>query len=136
MSTLAERLSAALAPRYRLGEEVGAGGMARVFRAEDSMLARPVAVKVLRPELATAVASERFLREARALAAVAHPNVMTIHECGQVDGLRFYVMDLRTGARSLQQCLDEAAHALARRHGLETLSGSDRRTPRRHTRAR
>jgi hypothetical protein len=106
MSTLAERLSAALAPRYRLGEEVGAGGMARVFRAEDSTLARPVAVKVLRPELATAVASERFLREARALAAVAHPNVMTIHECGQVDGLLFYVMDFEQ-ARSLRQCLDE-----------------------------
>ncbi|MBK5096920.1 MAG: protein kinase [Gemmatimonadetes bacterium] len=106
MSTLAERLGAALAPRYRLGEEVGAGGMARVFRAEDSMLARPVAVKVLRPELATAVASERFLREARALAAVAHPNVMTIHECGEVDGLLFYVMDFEQ-ARSLRQCLDE-----------------------------
>jgi hypothetical protein len=106
MSTLAERLSAALAPRYRLGEEVGAGGMARVFRAEDSTLARPVAVKVLRPELATAVASERFLREARALAAVAHPNVMTIHECGQEDGLLFYVMDFEQ-ARSLRQCLDE-----------------------------
>ncbi|MGW8284032.1 MAG: protein kinase domain-containing protein, partial [Gemmatimonadota bacterium] len=68
MSTLVERLSAALAPRYRLGGEVGSGGMARVFRVEDTTLARPVAVKVLRPELATAVGAERFLREARALA--------------------------------------------------------------------
>jgi len=120
MSTLAQRLGTALAPRYRLGEEVGAGGMARVFRAEDSMLARPVAVKVLRPELATAVASERFLREARALAAVAHPNVMTIHECGQVDGLLFYVMDFEQ-ARSLRQCLDEGPcpEAEAWRLGLD-----------------
>jgi hypothetical protein len=94
--------------------------MARVFRAEDSTLARPVAVKVLRPELATAVASERFLREARALAAVAHPNVMTIHECGQVDGLLFYVMDFEQ-ARSLRQCLDEGPcpEAEAWRLGLD-----------------
>ncbi len=106
MSTLAERLSAALAPRYRLLEEVGSGGMARVYRAEDTTLARPVAVKVLRPELATAVGAERFLREARALAAVAHPNVMAIHECGEADGLLYYVMDFEE-ARSLRTCLDE-----------------------------
>jgi hypothetical protein len=105
MPSLIERLSTALAPRYRLGEEVGAGGMARVFRAEDTTLARPVAVKVLRPELATAVGAERFLREARALAAVAHPNVMAIHECGEVDGVRYYVMDFEE-APSLRTCLD------------------------------
>ncbi len=123
MSTLTERLSVALAPRYRFGEEVGAGGMARVFRAEDSTLARPVAVKVLRPELATAVASERFLREARALAAVAHPNVMAIHECGQVDGLLFYVMDFEE-ARSLKTCLDEGPcpEADAWRLGIDLLA--------------
>jgi hypothetical protein len=105
MPTLTERLNTALAPRYRLGEEVGAGGMARVFRAEDATLERPVAVKVLRPELATAVGAERFLREARALAAVAHPNVMAIHECGQVDGVLYYVMDFED-APSLRTCLD------------------------------
>ena len=105
MPPLIERLSTALAPRYRLGDEVGAGGMARVFRAEDTTLGRPVAVKVLRPELATAVGAERFLREARALAAVAHPNVMAIHECGEVDGVRYYVMDFEE-APSLRTCLD------------------------------
>ena len=105
MPSLIERLSTALAPRYRLGEEVGAGGMARVFRADDTTLARPVAVKVLRPELATAVGAERFLREARALAAVAHPNVMTIHECGEADGVHYYVMDFEE-APSLRTCLD------------------------------
>ncbi len=105
MPTLTERLNTALAPRYRLGEEVGAGGMARVFRAEDATLERPVAVKVLRPELATAVGAERFLREARALAAVAHPNVMAIHECGEADGVHYYVMDFEE-APSLRTCLD------------------------------
>jgi len=79
--------------------------MARVFRAEDTTLARPVAVKVLRPELATAVGAERFLREARALAAVTHPNVMTIHECGEADGILYYVMDFED-APSLRTCLD------------------------------
>ena len=123
MSTLVERLSAALAPRYRLGEEVGAGGMARVFRAEDTTLARPVAVKVLRPELATAVGAERFLREARALAAVAHPNVVAIHECGEADGVLYYVMDFEE-ARSLRSCLDEGPcqEADAWRLGIDLLA--------------
>jgi len=123
MSTLAERLSAALAPRYRLLDEVGTGGMARVYRAEDTTLARPVAIKVLRPELSTAVGAERFLREARALAAVAHPNVMAIHECGQADGLLYYVMDFEA-ARSLRTCLDEGPcqEADAWRLGVDLLA--------------
>ncbi len=123
MSTLAERLSAALVPRYRLGEEVGAGGMARVFRAEDMTLSRSVAVKVLRPELATAVGAERFLREARALAAVAHPNVMAVHECGEADGILYYVMDFED-APSLRVCLDRGPcrEADAWRVGVDLLA--------------
>jgi hypothetical protein len=93
MSVLHERLKAALEPRYLLREEAGAGGMARVFRAEDTTLGRDVAVKVLRPESATAVGAERFQREARALAAVSHPNVVPVHETGTADGVLYYIMD-------------------------------------------
>ncbi len=106
MPTLDERLRAILQPRYRLGPRIGSGGMAFVFRAEDTTLSRPVAVKVLRPELATAVGAERFLREARALASVAHPNVVAVHECGQGDGLHYYVMDFEE-APTLRACLEK-----------------------------
>jgi eukaryotic-like serine/threonine-protein kinase len=110
MPTLAERLGAILEPRYRLGSQVGEGGMAVVFRAEDTSLARPVAVKVLRPELATAVGAGRFLREARALASVSHPNVVAVHECGERDGLHYYVMDFEESP-TLRACLDRGARA-------------------------
>jgi len=93
MSVLHERLKSALAPRYAVLEEIGTGGMGRVFRARDTTLGRDVAVKVLRPESATAVGSERFEREARALAAVSHPNIVPVHECGTADGVQYYVMD-------------------------------------------
>jgi tetratricopeptide (TPR) repeat protein len=93
MGSLSERLAEILAPRYRVLGEIGAGGMSRVFQAEDATLDRLVAIKVLRPELATAVGSERFLREARALAAVSHPNIVAIHECDSAGGLQYYVMD-------------------------------------------
>ncbi|MCL7926367.1 MAG: hypothetical protein M8841_01160, partial [marine benthic group bacterium] len=62
MGSLSDRLASVVAPRYRVLDEIGSGGMSRVFRAEDTTLDRRVAIKVLRPELATAVGSERFLR--------------------------------------------------------------------------
>lgn len=106
MSVLHERLKSALAPRYEVLEEIGTGGMGRVFRARDTTLGRDVAVKVLRPESATAVGSERFEREARALAAVSHPNIVPIHECGTADGVQYYVMDL-VNAPTLRERLQE-----------------------------
>lgn len=126
MPTLDERLGAILEPRYRLGPRIGAGGMALVFRAEDTALSRPVAVKVLRPELATAVGAERFLREARALASVAHPNVVAVHECGHADGLHWYVMDFEE-APTLRTCLDAGpcAERDAWRVGIDLLAALD-----------
>ncbi len=67
--------------------------MASVFQGYDPSLDRPVAIKVLRPELATASGAERFLREARHLAHVSHPNVVAVHDVGEAEGLFFYVMD-------------------------------------------
>jgi tRNA A-37 threonylcarbamoyl transferase component Bud32/tetratricopeptide (TPR) repeat protein len=91
--SLLERLRAALAPQYEIERELGAGGMGTIFLARDVTLQCDRAVKILRPELATATAAERFLREARILARLSHPNVVPVHSAGEVDGLFYYVMD-------------------------------------------
>ena len=93
MSSLFERLRDALAPEYELERELGAGGMGVVFLARDTALDRRVAIKIIRPELATARATERFLREARLLAQLKHPSIMPVHRAGEVDGFPYYVMD-------------------------------------------
>ncbi|HVK11095.1 MAG TPA: protein kinase [Gemmataceae bacterium] len=83
---------------YRLAAVLGAGGMGRVFRATDAVLGRDVAVKVVRVEVAVRPgARERFLREARAMAAVQHDHVVPIHAVGEADGLPFLVMPLLAG---------------------------------------
>ncbi len=92
-----ERLQAALAPRYSVEREFAGGGMAHVYEAHDAQLDRTVAIKVLRPELATARGAERFLREARLLAQLSHPNIVPIHDVGEADGLFYYVMDFVDG---------------------------------------
>ena len=97
MPPLLERVRVALAPRYEVEGEVASGGMATVFRARDTSLDRRVAVKVLRPEMATAIGEARFLREAHTLASFAHPNMVSIHDADQRDGLSYYVMDLVEG---------------------------------------
>lgn len=97
MPTLLARVRAALAPRFAIQGELAAGGMARIYLGVDRSLDRPVAIKVLRPELATARGAERFLREARILARLSHPNVVTVHEVGEADGLFYYVMDFVEG---------------------------------------
>ncbi|HUZ44441.1 MAG TPA: protein kinase [Acidimicrobiales bacterium] len=85
--------------RYRLGPTLGAGGMAEVFRAEDTRLSRVVALKVLRPALAADTTFRtRFESEARAAAALAHPNVVSIFDVGEeVDGRPYIVMELVEG---------------------------------------
>ena len=105
MPSLLERLRDALAPRYEIEGEVASGGMATVFRALDRSLDRVVAVKVLRPDMATATGEARFLREARTLASFSHPNVVSIHDADQRDGLSYYVMDLVEG-ETLRQRLE------------------------------
>src|SRR5262249_45962744 len=83
---------------YRVLQLLGKGGMGIVFRAEDSYLKRPVALKVMRPELASDVeAQQRFLREARATAAVRSDHIVTIHEVGQENGLPYLAMELLRG---------------------------------------
>jgi tetratricopeptide (TPR) repeat protein len=94
MTTLFERVQEALVPDYDLEQELGSGGMGIVFVAREPALKRRVAVKVLRPELATATAAERFRREAETLARAAHPNVVTIHKADQRGGISFIVTEL------------------------------------------
>lgn len=103
MPSLLERLRDALAPRYEVEAEVASGGMATVFRALDRSLGRVVAVKVLRPDMATATGEARFLREARTMASFSHPNVVSIHDADQRDGLSYYVMDLVEGGTLAQR---------------------------------
>ncbi|HSG81721.1 MAG TPA: serine/threonine-protein kinase [Gemmatimonadota bacterium] len=98
------RLRAALAQKYDVERELGAGGMGTVFLARDVTLERPVALKILRPEFATAAAAERFLREARILAGFNHPNIVPVHSAGEADGLFYYVMELVQG-ETLEQRL-------------------------------
>ncbi len=76
MTDTFERLKAALAERYAIERELGAGGMATVYRAEDLKLHRKVAVKVLRPDLAAALGPERFLREIEIAAQLHHPPIL------------------------------------------------------------
>jgi tetratricopeptide (TPR) repeat protein/tRNA A-37 threonylcarbamoyl transferase component Bud32 len=87
-----EQLKAALADRYVIERELGIGGMATVYCAQDVRHDRKVAIKVLRPELAASVGSERFLREIRIAAKLTHPHILPLHDSGQVNGLLYYVM--------------------------------------------
>ena len=87
-----ERLKLALADRYTIEKEVGAGGMATVYLAEDLKHHRKVAVKVLRPELAAALGPERFLREIEIAAQLQHPHILPLHDSGEADGFLYYVM--------------------------------------------
>jgi eukaryotic-like serine/threonine-protein kinase len=97
-------LSAALAGRYLIERELGRGGMATVYLARDLKHARLVAIKVLRPELATAVGPERFLREIQVAAAFSHPHILALHDSGTAEGLLYYVMPYVEG-ESLRQRL-------------------------------
>ena len=97
--------------------------MGIVALGRDTLLDRPVAIKVLKPELATATSSERFLREARHAAALRHPNVVQVHHAGEADGLLYYTMDYVTGP-TLALRLDEGPLAAREvvRLGLDLLA--------------
>jgi len=92
MSDRLEDLKAALAGRYEIERELGHGGMATVYLADDVRHERKVAVKVLRPDLAAALGSERFLREIRIAANLTHPHILPLHDSGEADGFLYYVM--------------------------------------------
>jgi serine/threonine-protein kinase len=92
MQDVASRLARALEDRYELEQEIGRGGMATVFLATDRKHRRKVALKVLHPELAAVVGTERFLREIDIVAGLTHPRILTLIDSGEADGLLFYVM--------------------------------------------
>src|SRR5437773_4043891 len=86
------RVQAALAGRYTIERELGRGGMATVYLAQDRKHHRPVAIKVLKPELAAALGPERFLREIDTAARLTHPHILPLHDSGEAAGLLYYVM--------------------------------------------
>ncbi|HEX5818168.1 MAG TPA: protein kinase [Gemmatimonadales bacterium] len=115
MSTPIDRLTAALSDRYRLERELGQGGMATVYLAEDLKHDRKVALKVLKPELAAVLGAERFVVEIRTTAALQHPHILPLFDSGTADGFLFYVMPFIQGEtlrskldRETQLSIDEA----------------------------
>jgi serine/threonine-protein kinase len=115
MTEIAERLTAALADRYRLQRELGAGGMATVYLAEDLKHDRKVAIKVLKPELAAVLGAERFVQEIKTTAALSHPHILPLFDSGEADGFLYYVMPYIQGEtirdkldRETQFGIDEA----------------------------
>jgi eukaryotic-like serine/threonine-protein kinase len=92
MTSDAIRLGAALSDRYRIEREIGAGGMATVYLAEDLRHRRRVALKLLRPELGAVLGPERFLSEINVTANLQHPHLLPLFDSGEADGLLFYVM--------------------------------------------
>ncbi|MEP6573890.1 MAG: protein kinase [Gemmatimonadota bacterium] len=90
-------LTSALADRYRIERELGAGGMATVYLAEDLKHHRKVAIKVLRPELAAVIGAERFLREIATIATLQHPHILGLIDSGEVNGTAYYVMPFVEG---------------------------------------
>jgi serine/threonine-protein kinase len=87
-----ERLRSALSDRYRVEREIGHGGMATVYLAQDLKHHRHVAIKVLRPDLAATVGPERFLREIQIEASLQHINILPLHDSGRSDGFLYFVM--------------------------------------------
>lgn len=92
-----ERLRSALAGRYAVEWEVGRGGMSRVYAARDLRHGRRVAIKVLRPDLASILGADRFLLEIEIAARLQHPHILPLFDSGEADGLLFYVMPFVTG---------------------------------------
>ena len=117
MPALQERLAQALHGHYRIERELGAGGMGVVFLAHDLSLDRPVAIKVLRPDRATAVGIERFVREGRVLSKLSHPSIVAVHAADQRDGLAFLIMALAEG-ETLAARLDRGPLSPAEGHAL------------------
>jgi Tol biopolymer transport system component len=105
LAGLLEHTSRALSDRYRIERELGHGGMAVVFLARDLRHERPVAIKVLRPELAAALGPQRFLREIQLAARLTHPHILPLLDSGEADGLLYYTMPFVEG-ETLRQRLE------------------------------
>ena len=125
------RIRSALSDRYAVERELGRGGMATVYLAEDLKHDRKVAIKVLRPDIAEAIGVERFLHEIKIAANLNHPHIVPVHDSGQVDGLLYFTMPYvegeslrgrlnRVGHMGLEETLrivQEVATALSYAHG-------------------
>ncbi len=113
-----------LQDRYRLVEQLGKGGMGLVYRARDEMLDRDVAIKFVAPErVSGAEASARFLREARAVARLSHPNIMTLHDAGQEGGWHYLVLEHIAG-KNLHALMVERGGPLPVREALQAMRGA------------
>ena len=97
MAKPAEQLTSALSDRYAIERELGSGGMATVYLAQDLKHDRKVALKVLRPELTAALGAERFLREIRVTARLNHPHILPLLDSGEAQGFLFYAMPFAEG---------------------------------------
>ncbi len=113
-------VNAVLSERYLLDREIGRGGAAVVYLAQDAKHARQVAIKVLRPELAASLGTERFLREIEIAAQLSHPHILPLYDSGEVSGFLYYVMPFVSGESLRQRLqreqrlqLDEALHITA-----------------------
>ena len=105
MNVPLDRLRSALADRYRIERELGQGGMATVYLAHDIRHDRKVALKVLKPELAAVLGSDRFVVEIRTTAALQHPHILPLFDSGSADSFLYYVMPYIQG-ETLRSKLD------------------------------
>jgi serine/threonine-protein kinase len=101
------RLQASLADRYRIERELGHGGMATVFVAHDLKHDRPIALKVLHPDLARVMGPERFLREIRICSRLQHPHILSVHDSGDADGQFWFTMPYVDGETLRSRLLRE-----------------------------
>src|SRR5262245_51479628 len=105
MSAPLDRITTALADRYRIDREIGRGGMATVFLGHDLRHDRRVAIKVLHPDLSAVIGTERFLAEIKTTAGLQHPHILPLFDSGTADGLLYFVMPFVEG-ESLRAVLD------------------------------
>src|SRR5512138_2119552 len=122
-----DRLRKALSGTYSIDRELGRGGMATVYLAQDTKHDRLVALKVLHPDLAASLGPDRFLREIKLAARLNHPHILGLHDSGEADGFLYYVMPYVEGEslrerldREQQIPIDEAVH-----HGKAIASALD-----------
>jgi eukaryotic-like serine/threonine-protein kinase len=107
MTDVVDCLKAALSDRYAVQRELGQGGMATVYLAQDLRHQRQVALKVLHPELAATLGSERFLREMHLAANFQHPHILVLHDSGEAEGFLYYVMPYVEGHTLRERLLRE-----------------------------
>jgi Tol biopolymer transport system component len=105
--SLLQRVRAAVAGRYGIERELGRGGMAVVFLARDLRHDRPVALKVMRPELAAGMSTSRFLQEIEFAARLSHPHIVPLFDSGEADGLLYYAMPFIEGESLRQRLMRE-----------------------------